>query len=123
MPNLMPNLTRAEAVEGFKSEISRSNDQLRRFSNSFKESPFRAFEYASPSLAAAASLEVFTRALNALEGEGSKATVESLIEFHTDFVFRRARNPQFSTSPINNLMSQYEAVASADLVAMLKGEF
>lgn len=108
------------SIENIKSHLA-SNiadcaAELKEFSEKLAANPVHAFSWADKAMRAAAQKQVFTDALNALNGGASLEVIKARAMRNTMF---GARNPASSSSATSNIMAQQITAAQAELVTLL----
>ena len=110
-------------IPALKSLITRSEAVIAKFKKNLDEDPTYAFSWGDSAVSAAATLQAASGALRALTEEGSKATVETLVEFYRKEVAYGARNPPSSSSQMSNLVRIYNTAAQAQVLDILTNFF
>ena len=104
------------SLEVLNAGIKEADAVLARFAEKFASDPAYAFEWGKEAVYAAAVKRVYGRVRDALTGEGSKATPETIRLYLTEEVIRNAKSPSSSTSAISNLLDQAVLAAQAELL-------
>lgn len=109
-----------ELVNRF-NEIAKSNQTvLDKFTVDFAKNPAYALGWSNDVFRAAARVKIAQDLAKAFENEG--VTVVKIRALLSDRIVQRAKYPPQSTSPVSNLMEEYETAAYAEALEVLNYE-
>ena len=106
------NATKLQNQMSRRIEISR--DEIAEFQNDLTKDPMYAFRWSENVLQATARLSCHQAVLSALN---AGKTVDQMKALIARKVVEMAKSPSMSTSPMQNLMHQYEMAAWATLLS------
>ncbi len=106
-------------IEKLNREVRKCNATLEEWKENFEKDPAYAFKWGSEAVEASARVTIYSRVLASLTGEEAKS-LELVAKIATANVMQAARFPAQSTSPMSNLVSQYELGAWARIVEWLE---
>jgi hypothetical protein len=83
--------------------------------------PYYAFTWGDSAVKASAQLNVLVGIKAGLESE-KPITIDQLRKYFTDRVMNMSKNPEHSTSQMNNLSKQYYLAATAEMLEIIGQE-
>lgn len=107
-----------KVIKGLERKIKFAEESLVEWQQAFLIDPLYSFRWSDRAMETAATLSVYKSALKMLTADGR--TIECLRSRLTDAVMSKATCPSRSTSPAENICSQYELAAMAELLRTLE---
>jgi len=91
-----------DVVRKLKAQIDINKADIEEFAKELQKDPFHTLEWSDNLFMAAATVQIYSRLLNALTAKDTKATVETLRVYAQREALQGARNPRRSTSTVSN---------------------
>jgi len=109
-----------QKLKYLENRIVAANEKISNFKNELDKDPAYAFDWSTEVVRAAAYVRLASQIQSHLKNSPTEETLDRVMNSLREDLARNAGLPQFSTSPMSNLVSQFTNAARAELLELLK---